>query len=375
MKKLVMVIPNLGGGGAEKVFAELAVRLSENWDIDVIIFENGGIYESRLLKAGIRIHCVYDHPPLPVFLFKLGLLIRKLQPDIVMSFLVYTSLVVWLSTMGSNIKIAISARNNFRAQINCGTISRLKAKLLERIYHSQRVSSIIAVSNGIAEMIIEEYGLSSDKVVSISNGLDLENLSRLSKEEVMDFDNCVFQSPTIVASGRLTPQKNLALLLHSFVDILASYPSAKLLILGDGEEKAQLKRLSFDLKISQAVVWGGFRKNPHAIISQATVYVMSSDYEGFPNSLAEAMWTNGCCVSTNCLTGPSEIIIDGESGFLTSPNNSRELSDKIKNLLGSDALRAKVRDKARTWAKSQSADIMVQKFNATLLASISGSKA
>lgn len=68
MKKLVMVIPNLGGGGAEKVFAELAVRLSENWDIDVIIFENGGIYESRLLKAGIRIHCVYD-PPLCLSFF------------------------------------------------------------------------------------------------------------------------------------------------------------------------------------------------------------------------------------------------------------------------------------------------------------------
>jgi glycosyltransferase involved in cell wall biosynthesis len=171
-----------------------------------------------------------------------------------------------------------------------------------------RADLVVAVSEEIKLQLIGKYNIPKEKLKVIYNGLDIEKIIKLSKEDVEEKYRGIFNYPCIISSGRLTHQKGQWHLLKAFKKVKESVKDAKLVILGEGELEGRLKTLAQDLGIKDEVYFFGFKKNPHKYISRAHVFVLPSLYEGFPNSLIEAMAVNTPVITTCCRTGPMEIV-------------------------------------------------------------------
>ena len=138
--------------------------------------------------------------------------------------------------------------------------------------------------------------------------------------------------PVVLSVGRLSQEKDYATLLRAFAEVVRSRP-ARLVILGEGSERENLLELASRLGVSQRVALPGFDINPFAYMSKAGVFVLSSRYEGFPNTLAQAMACGVPVVSTDCRSGPREILEDGKWGPLVPVGDWRGMANAIVETL------------------------------------------
>lgn len=153
---------------------------------------------------------------------------------------------------------------------------------------------------------------------------------------------------TIVAVGRLTGQKNFPLLLRAFAQIAPAYPEHRLVIYGQGEGLESLQALSAALGIEVRVTFAGFVTDMPQRLERAGLFVLSSDYEGMPNALMEAMALGLPCVSTDCGGGGARFLIrDGENGLLTPVGDQGALAEAMRRLLADEALAARLGAEAR----------------------------
>lgn len=344
--RLVAAILGLGGGGAERVLARLLRELRPSFDVSLVVFERGGVYEKEVERAGVPVEFVSKEGNKLRFLRRLRKAILARKPDVVLSFLFYTDIAVALALLGADVPLVLAVRNNYRAEFADARHAAAKRFLLKFACRRKNVRAITSISEAVAEMIREDFRPKAP-VVAIPNGLDVEALEREMRQPLTPEDDALFDGQTVVACGRLVPQKNYPLLIRAFAHGGPFTKKGRLLILGKGELEPELKALAKELGVADRVSFLGFRPNPHALISKATVFVLSSDFEGCPNALAEALFVNGCCVSTDCPTGPDELIDDGVDGLLVPPGDEEALSRAIETLLSDPVLRAKLSDSAR----------------------------
>ena len=142
--------------------------------------------------------------------------------------------------------------------------------------------------------------------------------------------------PVLLSIGRLSPQKDFANLLEAFALVVKTRP-VKLIILGEGELRKNLEALIGNLKITEHVKMPGFVENPYCYMRNAQVFVLSSQWEGLPTVLIEALFCGIRLVSTDCPHGPKEILLDGEYGVLISPKDSKGLAHGIIKALDKDS--------------------------------------
>ena len=366
--KLVATILSLGGGGAERVLARLLRELRPSFEISLVVFEKDDVYAKEVEDAGIPIELVSKETPKPLFLARLRKAIRSKRPDVVLSFLSYTNVATSLALAGTGIPLVLAERNNYRAELASARFGAVKRLLLRLACRRKNVRAITSISEAVARMIREDFRPKAP-VVAIPNGLDVAALERAMAAELAPEELALFGEQTVIACGRLTPQKNFALLLRAFARGGPFSKQARLIVLGQGELEGELRALAEELGIADRVAFPGFRANPHAWVSKATLFVLSSDFEGCPNALAEALFTNGCCVSTDCPTGPAELVDDGVDGLLVPRGDERALSDAIETLLSDAALRARLSEKARARAaRNAFATITVEPYERLLLA-------
>jgi glycosyltransferase involved in cell wall biosynthesis len=153
-------------------------------------------------------------------------------------------------------------------------------------------------------------------------------------------------NPTVIAMGRFDHQKGFDLLLKAFSIVSARHPEWKLTILGDGPLRPDLEGLCNELDISSRVEMPGVVKNPYDYLKQGEIFVLSSRYEGFPNSLCEAMASGLAAISFDCKTGPSEIIRNGVDGVLVPPEDIGELAMALENVISDEKLRSSLKQNA-----------------------------
>lgn len=299
-KTILFIINSLAGGGAERVLTTL-LRASEarldRYDMRLALLDEEP--RAYAVPAGVEVIQLDARRKLLPSLRQLRTLVGRLSPDVTLSFLTRANIANAMAMAGRGRPWLISERVNTSAHLGSGR-GALAARMMVRAAYP-RASHVIAVSEGVAGDLVANFGVTRERVSVIANPVDHARIAELAGME----RSFVPAGRYIVAAGRLVPNKNFALLLRAYAR--ADLP-ARLVILGEGPERAALQRLAAALGIAGRVDMPGFVDNPFALLARADLYAMPSNAEGFPNGLVEAMACGLPVVATNCASGPSEIL-------------------------------------------------------------------
>jgi glycosyltransferase involved in cell wall biosynthesis len=228
-----------------------------------------------------------------------------------------------------------------------------------------KADRIVAVSQGVANDLISLLNLPHEKVTVIYNPVVTPELFEQAKQPVSHPWFEQNRLPVILAVGRLTKAKDYPTLFRAF-SLVRQVRPAKLLILGEGEERANLERLAIELGIQNDVSMPGFVDNPFAFMAKASVFVLSSAWEGFGNVLVEALACGCPVVATDCRSGPREILDNGRYGRLVPVGDHEALAKAILETLDNPDFPATKEERIQR-ALEFSLDAAVEKYLQVLL--------
>jgi N-acetylgalactosamine-N,N'-diacetylbacillosaminyl-diphospho-undecaprenol 4-alpha-N-acetylgalactosaminyltransferase len=231
-------------------------------------------------------------------------MVRTIEPDVVVSYLTRANLAAAFVCKLMSIPVIISERVNTTHHLT-GRFAFIQ-KLMVRFCYPL-ADQIVAVSGGVKDDLIQNFNISSSKCSVIYNGYEYSEIEELSKQHAIAG---VSRRPFAIALGRLVPNKNVSLLLQAWQ---LARPQCDLLILGDGPDRDALEKEvdAYNETSDYKIRFLGFSKNPYPYIARAQFYVSASNAEGFPNSLVEAMTLGLPVISTDCPSGPREILAPG----------------------------------------------------------------
>ena len=198
--------------------------------------------------------------------------------------------------------------------------------------HYPKIDHIIAVSQGVAEDTRKISGVASEKISVVRNPVITSRLKHLAAEATPHTWLNDKVCPVIIGAGRLTRQKDFATLIRAFAE-LSNSMEARLIILGEGDLRKELLQLVAQLHLDNSVDLPGFVTNPYAYMAAADLFVLSSRWEGSPNVLTEAMALDTPVVSTDCPSGPREILDGGRIAPLVPVGNHAMLTSAMEKML------------------------------------------
>jgi len=412
-RRLALYISSLAGGGAERAFVNLAQGLVKRGFTDLWLILNRvkGPYLAHLppevqivdlcepdvpfrfsrllrylsqqhtnspwLNGAIKVHYIalkgiaYLRKRYLQFLLlshlmslKLADQLRQIRPNALLSALINCNLTAILAQRFANGSKTVMSEHNtpsisLLSQSAAGTVLRMMRHLYPK------ADRIVAVSQGVADDLITLLNLPTEKVTVIYNPIVTPELFERSQKPINHPWLEQNRLPVILAVGRLTKQKDYPTLFRAF-SLVRQVRPAKLLILGEGEERANLERLAVELGIQNDVSMPGFVDNPFAFMSKASVFVLSSAWEGFGNVLVEALACGCPVVATDCRSGPREILDNGRYGRLVPVGDHEALAKAILETLDSPDFPADRQTRIQR-AMEFSVDAAVDKYLKVLL--------
>src|SRR5690606_28508653 len=191
---------------------------------------------------------------------------------------------------------------------------------------------VIAVSDGVKDALVTVLGVPEGKVATLYNPVVAPELKRLAREDPCHPWFAAGEPPVVLGVGSLTPRKDFATLVRAFARL--ERPDARLVILGEGEERAALQALVAELGLTGRVDLPGFAQNPFAFMSRAAVFVLSSTLEGLPGALVQALACGCPAVATDCPSGPREVLRDGAVGPLVPVGDVDPLERRVEQQPG-----------------------------------------
>jgi len=310
MKKANFFIGTLSTGGAERVVSNLSMSLNSSIKKNILLFgEKSKIdypYNGKLVYLDKSKHSNF-FDKINAMRFRISIIkkIKKLDQDATtISFLEYPNLINILTYKYGN--TVISVRNHMSTKYKRGFKAKLWNSTIKYLY--PKADLIISVSEEIKRDLFKNYKIDAKKIKVIYNFYDIKGIRKMAEEDIQNEYKEIFENPVIIAVGRLNKQKGHWHLIRAFSKVKEEIPNTKLVILGEGELESYLKQLSQDLSINQDVHFLGFQRNPFKYIFRSKLFVMSSLYEGFPNAIGEAMACGIPIISSDCKSGPREIL-------------------------------------------------------------------
>lgn len=334
-KKVGVFMQDLAGGGAERIMVQLAGGIAKHGvHVDLVLVRSEGPYlsavpsEVRIVELGTR-RTLKSIPALARY-------IRRERPAALLSALVHVNVAAILAARlaACGTRVVITEHNQITR--NVANISDpaiwLAHRLVPWLYPC--ANRIVAVSRGVADDLSRFSGLPLDRIDIVYNPVVTPELHCRASEPVNHpwlVDN---QQPIILGVGRLTAQKDFATLVRAFAEVRRQR-SVKLIILGEGPERLGLEQMIVELGLQDDVDLPGFVQNPYAWMARASLFVLSSAWEGLPTVLVEAMACGTPVVATDCPSGPSEILEGGRFSPLVPVGEPVALAAAIVRALNS----------------------------------------
>lgn len=333
MKKLAAFMPSLDGGGAERVTILLLNELAKRgYSIDLLVANSKGVYR-EMVHPAINI-IDFEKNRIATCLLPLKRYLQTNQPASLLSVMNYTNVIAILAKKLAGVKCRLVLTEHNNAEQALRNSPSFKYKIVNWLtqWLYRRADVVVCVSEGVADSIHNVLGIPREQLSVIYNPVIHPGISLNADKEISHPflpDNGV---PLLVAVGRLTAQKNFPNLIQAFKLVRQTIP-AKLAILGEGEERDRLTTLTASLGLEQDILMPGFVDNPYAWMRRADVFVLSSSWEGLPTVLIEALACGAKVVSTDCPSGPIEILENGRWGELVKMEDAEALAEGIKKIL------------------------------------------
>ncbi|MFC4988568.1 glycosyltransferase [Saliphagus infecundisoli] len=326
MGHVAVFLTSMGIGGAQRVAFNLCSGLVQNGHtVDlVLVSAEGDLLEELPPEISV---VGLDASRVTTSALPLRRYLRAREPDVLYAMMteINVAAVAAHRLAGVGTRLVVSEHNMPSASAD-GIKDRLALRLAALAYpYADRT---VAVSRGVREDLRRVVGV---EATVIHNPVDVERIRRRAGEP-MDHDWFADPSLSVVTSaGRHVPQKGFDTLLRAFAALADD--DARLVLLGEGEQRAALRRLADDLAVGERVAFPGFVDNPFKYMGRADAFVLSSWYEGFGNVLIEAMACGTPVVSTDCPSGPSEILENGTYGPLVPVKDPDRMAGAIDEVL------------------------------------------
>lgn len=229
-------------------------------------------------------------------------------------------------------------------------------------FQYNKCDRIIVITKGIKKDLVKNYQIKKQKFILINNPVEIEHINKEADKKEKNKEFSKIKNKKIITVGRLEEPKNHQLLLKSFKNVKEKVKDVDLIIVGKGSLENDLKKLADSLQITDSVHFLGFLDNPYYYLKNSDLFVLSSKTEGFPHVLLEAMSLKTPVLSTNCMTGPKDILKKEKYGYLVKSDDVNQLSKKIIKLLLNDKKRKKKVEKAYRRAEQFSPSIIIKKY-------------
>ncbi len=329
-QRLAVFLPELADGGAERVTLNLIRELAKrNYQVDLVLAHAD---DSDFDKVPDLVRVVnLEAPRTLACLPALAKYLYCVQPDVMLSAMNFASITALWARRLANVSTKLVVVEHNTLSLANKNASRLRSRFIPVLikYFYPWADGIIAVSKGVADDLAQVTRLSRETIQVIYNPVVSLEVQKMASTRV---DHPWFdpgQPPVILAVGRLRPQKDFSTLIHAFAQVRRKC-SARLLILGEGSERVALETLVREQGLEEDVSLLGFVENPYAYMSRASLFILSSRWEGLPTVLIEALFCGVPVISTDCPSGPREVLADGKYGALVPVHNPTALAEMIK---------------------------------------------
>jgi len=336
---VTLVISDLGGGGAQKVF----VRLANSWaeagrEVSVVTLAGLQADRHRLHPSIRRVtldSVAISSGPLSAIMANfrriagLRRILRDLSPRVAIGFIAPTNILLILAARGLGCRIVVSERNDPGRQ----SFGKIWDWLRRTLY---RQADLVTANSVNALDALGAY-VPREQLLLVPNPLDIP----------VDPPPAAMRATEIIAVGRLHAQKGYDILLPAFAEVRARWPNWTLRILGTGDLRNELQGQAASLGLTDAVIWNGYVEDPAPYYRNAAIFVLPSRFEGMPNALLEAMANGLPSVVSDAAGGALDFVEQDVSGILVPSGDSGMLAAALMRLVGSQELRADMGAAAR----------------------------
>lgn len=361
-ERLAIFMPSLRGGGAERSMINLAVGIAgRGYAMDLVLAQAEGPFLADVADA-VRVvdlgasRLLKSLPALMRYL-------RRERPVAMLAVMSHANIVaLWARRLvGGNVRLVVSERNTHSAATR--HVLDLRTRLMPHLIRSfySWADGIVAVSNGVADDLAQLANIPRRDIQVIFNPIVTHELHEKAKATLNHAWFNPGQPPVLLAVGRLTRQKDFPTLIQAFGRVRASRP-VRLMILGEGTDRPQLELLVKQLGLDQDIDLAGFVENPYPYMIRASLFVLSSKWEGLPGALIEALFCGTPVIATDCPSGPREILEGGKYGEMVPVGNVAALAEAIDRSLNQEP----PRPSRKSWQRFES-EISVNKYISLLL--------
>ncbi len=330
-QRLALFLADLGGGGAERVMVRLANAFSaRGYAVDLLVAHASGPWLGEV-ASGVHLRELGGGGVLAA-LPRLVAHLRKARPCALLATLDHANLVaVWAGALaGGRTRVVVRQASDLPARRATSTADAVIGRLLPATY--RRADAVITLAEAMRSSLVTALGLDPDRVSVIPNPLAPDALRQAAADGPGHPWLTDGGAPVVLSVGRLEPKKDLPTLLRAMAAVRERRP-ARLMIAGEGPERAALVRLAGDLGLSDVTAFVGFVPNPYPLLRGARVLAMTSRLEGMPNVILEAMSLGTPVVATDCPTGPREVLEGGRLGALVPVGDAAAVAAALERVL------------------------------------------